>query len=138
MSVRGPSWTWRTRVQARWRLQIPAALRPLILAAGVRPGVLVQVSLKPVDGWSSTSWVTRMPFGWRLTVPEAYREEDLKPGNLVEVSLKPLPKPPKVELLHYGEAMREVREAVEELHKALRKEPSKAVRIHGSGMIIRL
>ena len=98
------------------------------------------MEVKALDSWRGVRWVGRMPLGWRLTIPEAYREPEVRPGVLVEVSLKPIPKPPKVMPVHYDldKVLEDVQEAAEELHKALSKEPSKAVRIHGSGMIIRL
>jgi len=92
----GQRWEWRTRVRSRYRIQVPAVLRPLLLASGIGPGVFVEVGVMPVEGWGSVYWITRMPSEWRITIPEVYRDEYLKPGELVEVSLRLVLKPEEV------------------------------------------
>ena len=51
-------WEWRGSVRKRYRIWVPAVVRPLLLASGIRPGALVRVNVYTELKW--VSWIARM------------------------------------------------------------------------------
>ena len=92
--MNGEEWEWRGRVQRRYRILVPAVMRPLLLASGIRPGALVRVNVYTGLDW--VFWIARMPSDWRITVPSVYRQE-LRPGKIVDVYVELVLEPEEVE-----------------------------------------